>query len=68
MILLNIFFDKLMLQYINCAGQKKGPINIEKRLQKKKKNFLSRLLIVDLKTTFLSRLDVPQALAKIWTS
>ena len=64
MMLLNISFDELMLHYIYCAG-KKGDI-IEKNLQKK--NFLGRLLIVDLKSNFLSRLDVPQELAKTWTS
>ena len=64
MMLLNISFDELMLQCVCvCIVQEKNGAK-----SAGKKNFLGRLLIADLKTTFLSRLDVPQALTKTWTS
>jgi hypothetical protein len=53
MILMNIFFDKLMLQYIYCDGKKRSYYRKKLAEKKKTKNFLSRLLIADLKNNIL---------------
>jgi hypothetical protein len=50
MMLLNISFDELMLQYIYCAGKKRC---YYRKKFAGKKHFLGRLLIADLKSNIL---------------